>query len=98
MSDGQLEALTVKQGTTEALDDDETILQTYYQYAGGYGLILENKTNDKLDMKLEVENLIHLGKEETEILFNIGPKSKKFFHLKVVPNAKNISFSFNFAD
>jgi hypothetical protein len=96
ISDEELENLTKNEGKSEELDDDKLIIQKCYSLRGYYGLILENKTDHTLKMILSLENLSYQGKEQKEVKFQILKNSSKFFSLRVIPNRKQISFSFDF--
>jgi len=98
MNDDNLEGITSVEGKTEALDEEGEILQTYYEYSGGYGLIVANKSHEHIKLKVVLDNLSHGKQLKGDVLCELKPKSSKFFSLKNIPGAKNCSFQVDFAE
>ena len=100
MDEDNLES-TVFSEQPEPLDDEETIIQYVHEERNGYIIGLENKRRSKFRMKLETEGLEFKEKEyqgKSTVYFEIGPKERKVFNVKVKKNyTGDITFGFNFA-
>ena len=90
--------MTEKEGEEEALDDEGELIQKFFPYPGGYGLSLNNKKKETLEMKLALENLSYNGQNGGDFPFTLKGRTKMFFNCKTVPNTKDGSFQFQYAD
>ena len=85
----------------EQIDDNGLLYQYFKEVNDGNGYIvgLENKSRYKIKLRLVLEGLTDIDVEfkgQSNPLFEIKPKSKRVFNLRVKPGAEELSFEFTY--